>query len=150
MIDVAILSVIRRLHLREGLSIREIARRTKLSRNTIRKYLRDGTAEPKYPKRSGASKLDTYAAKLASWLKTEAGRGRKHRRNIKQLHSDLVSLGFSGSYDRVTAFARAWRQAQHEQARTVGRGTSCRSPSLRARHSSSTGARIGPSLLASA
>ena len=123
MIDVAILSVIRRWHLREGLSIREIARRTKLSRNTIRKYLRDGTAEPKYPKRSGASKLDTYAAKLAGWLKTEAGRGRKHRRNIKQLHADLVSLGFSGSYDRVTAFARAWRQAQHEQARTVGRGT---------------------------
>ena len=76
----AILSVIRRWHLREGLSIREIARRTKLSRNTIRKYLRDGTAEPKYPKRSGASKLDTYAAKLAGWLKTEAGRGRKHRR----------------------------------------------------------------------
>jgi transposase len=122
-IDVAILSVIRRWHLREGVSIREITRRTKLSRNTIRKYLRDGTTEPKYSKRSRASKLDLYAAKLAEWLKTEAGRGRKHRRNIKQLHADLVSLGFAGSYDRVTAFARSWRQAQHEQARTVGRGT---------------------------
>ena len=82
MIDVAILSVIRRWHLREGVSIREIARRTKLSRNTIRRYLRDGTAEPKYPKRSNVSKLDSYAQKLAAWLKTEAGRGRKHRRNL--------------------------------------------------------------------
>ncbi len=36
----ATLSVIRRWALREQLSIREIARRTGLSRNTIRKYLR--------------------------------------------------------------------------------------------------------------
>ena len=33
-------SVIRRWHDREHLPIREIERRTKLSRNTIRKYLR--------------------------------------------------------------------------------------------------------------
>lgn len=44
--DVATLSVIRRWALREQLSIREIARRTGLSRNTIRKYLRDGEATP--------------------------------------------------------------------------------------------------------
>ena len=38
---------IQRWHLREGVSIREIARRTKLSRNTIRKYLTNGELEPK-------------------------------------------------------------------------------------------------------
>ena len=37
MIDVALLSVIRRWHVREKVSIREIARGTKLSGNTIRK-----------------------------------------------------------------------------------------------------------------
>lgn len=57
MIDVALLSVIRRWHLREGIPIREIARRTKLSRNTIRKYLVNGQLEPVYPKRINASKL---------------------------------------------------------------------------------------------
>ncbi|ASS54333.1 hypothetical protein CHR56_06955 [Rhizobium leguminosarum bv. viciae] len=36
----ALLSVIRRWHFREHLPIREICRRTGLSRNTIRKYLR--------------------------------------------------------------------------------------------------------------
>ncbi|WP_144397409.1 helix-turn-helix domain-containing protein, partial [Roseateles puraquae] len=51
MIDVATLSVIRRWALREQLSIREIARRTGLSRNTIRKYLRSGDQEPTYAKR---------------------------------------------------------------------------------------------------
>lgn len=44
MIDVATLSVIRRWALREQLSFREIARRTGLSRNTIRKYLREDMA----------------------------------------------------------------------------------------------------------
>lgn len=39
----ALLSVIRRWHFREGMPIREIERRTGLSRNTIRKYLRSDT-----------------------------------------------------------------------------------------------------------
>ena len=119
----AILSVIRRWHLREGISIREIARRTRLSRNTIRKYLRERTIEPKYPKRSSASKLDSYAAKLAAWLQTEAAKNRKQRRNLRRMHAELVALGFNGSYDRVAAFARAWRQSQQEHARSLGRGT---------------------------
>ena len=101
MIDVATLSVIRRWALREQLSIREIARRTGLSRNTIRKYLRAGEAEPHYAKRVSLSKLDPFALKLAGWLKTEAGRSRKQRRTVKQMHADLQALGYTGSYNRV-------------------------------------------------
>ena len=119
----AILSVIRRWHLRDGVSIREIARRTRLSRNTIRKYLASGVVEPKYPKRKSPSKLDAFAMKLAGWLTAEARKGRKQRRNLRQLHADLVALGFNGSYDRVAAFARSWRQAQQALAQTTGRGT---------------------------
>ncbi|WP_157008041.1 helix-turn-helix domain-containing protein, partial [Xenophilus azovorans] len=77
MIDVATLSVIRRWALREQLSIREIARRTGLSRNTIKKYLRAEAAEPRYAKRVSPSKLDPYAEKLSAWLKSEASRSRK-------------------------------------------------------------------------
>lgn len=44
----ALLSVVRRWHFREGMPIREVERRTGLSRNTIRKYLRSGTVEPKF------------------------------------------------------------------------------------------------------
>ena len=119
----AILSSIRRWHLRDQMSIREIVRRTGLARNTVRKYLGSKVVEPKYPHRKTPSKLDDYAAKLTLWLKTEAGKGRKQKRSIKQLHRDLVQLGFSGSYDRVIAFAKRWRQEQQELAKTSGRGT---------------------------
>jgi len=99
----AFLSIIRRWALREHLSIREIARRTQLSRNTIRKYLRSGAVEPKFSVPDRPSKLDPYATKLAVWLKTEAGKSRKQRRTAKQLHEDLVKLGYTGSYGRFTS-----------------------------------------------
>lgn len=118
----ALLSVIRRWRLRDGMAIREIARRTGLSRNTVRKYLSSGVTDPHYPDRQSPSKLDGFVDKLAAWLKTESSKGRKQRRNLRQIHADLVALGYTGSYDRVAAFARHWRQMQHEAARTTGRG----------------------------
>ena len=44
----ALLSVIRRWRHRDKISIRQIAKRTGLSRNTVRKYLARGVVEPKY------------------------------------------------------------------------------------------------------
>jgi transposase len=105
------------------MSIREIARRSGLSRNTVRKYLQGGVIDPKYPERKTPSKLDDFADKLSAWLKTESTKGRKHKRSLRQLHCDLCALGYQGSYDRVAAFARSWKQAQHEAQLTTGRGT---------------------------
>jgi DNA-binding transcriptional regulator LsrR (DeoR family) len=45
-IHMGLLNIIRRMALREKQSIREISRRTGLSRNTIAKYLSAGTIEP--------------------------------------------------------------------------------------------------------
>ena len=115
----ALLSVIRRWHFREGMPIREISRRTGLSRNTVRKYLASGVVEPRYPKRKTPSKLDDYELTLTSWLFRESRRHRKQRTTLKQLHSDLMQLGYTGSYDRVAAFARHWRQEQQEAKRTA-------------------------------
>ena len=62
----ALLSVIRRWHFRQHIPIREIERRTGLSRNTIRKYLRADTVEPKFKIPVRSSMLDPFAEKLGN------------------------------------------------------------------------------------
>lgn len=42
---------------------------------------------------------------------------------MKQMHADLVKLGYDGSYERVAAFARAWRADRQRAQQTTGRGT---------------------------
>lgn len=117
----ALVSVIRRWHLRDGMPIREIARRTGLSRNTVRKYLASQALEPAYPPRKTPSKLDDYEETLTNWLFRESRRHRKQRRTAKRLYRDLVSLGYTGSYDRVAAFARQWRQEQQDAKLAVNK-----------------------------
>ena len=119
----ALLSVIRRWHFREGVPIREIERRTGLSRNTIRKYLRADTVAPKFRVPVRPSKLDAFAQKLSDWLRVEAGKSRKHRRTAKRMHADLVVLGYEGSYERVAAFVRAWKGDRQREQQASGRGT---------------------------
>lgn len=119
----ALLSVIRRWHFREGMPIREIERRTGLSRNTIRKYLRSDTVEPKFKVPARPTKLDPFAQKLSDWLRTETGKSRKQRRTAKQMHRDLVVLGYEGSYERIAAFVRTWKAERQREQQTSGRGT---------------------------
>lgn len=119
----AILSIIRRWHFREQVPLREIARRLGISRNTVRRHIRAQTVLPAYPARHSPSKLDGHAVRLTQWLEQEARRSRKQRRSLRQIHADLTQFGFTGSYDRVAAFARRWRQEQREREGTTGRGT---------------------------
>ena len=119
----AFLSIIRRWHKRDQVPIRAISRRLGVSRNTIRKYLRSDQIEPKFQVPDRPSKLDPYADKLAGWLRREGNRPRKQRRTVKHLYGDLVSLGYEGSYNRVAAFARAWKEECKLLQQTAGRGT---------------------------
>ena len=100
-----LLSVIRQWHHRERLPIREIGRRTGLSRNTIRKYSRSDAVEVRFKVPERPSRLDPFADKLSGWLDAEVAKGRKARRTARRLHADLVTLGCDGSYARFAAMA---------------------------------------------
>src|SRR3546814_2401801 len=50
-------------------------------------------------------------------------RARKQKRTGELLHADLASLGYDGSYCRVAAFARAWRDEYRRQQQMSGRVT---------------------------
>jgi transcriptional regulator with XRE-family HTH domain len=123
-INVALLGIIRRWHLRDQVPLREIARRLGISRNTVRRYLRSETTEPSYAERRSTSGLDKYSVQLSGWLKAETTKPRKQRRNLKQIHEDLRELGYEGSYDRVAAFARQWKAGQTEWVNSASKRTS--------------------------
>jgi AcrR family transcriptional regulator len=122
-IDVALLGIIRRWHIRDQVPLREIARRLGISRNTVRRYLRSEIIEPAYAERRSTRAIDKYAFQLSALLKTETTKSRKQRRTLKQIHEDLKELGFEGSYDRVAAFARVWKAGQTERVNPASKRT---------------------------
>ena len=109
----AMYAKVRRMRLREGLSISEIARRTSLSRNTIKDWLRGPVREAmRYQRAAAPKKIGPYEAVLREALATDARRPRRERRTALKLYAQLQAQGFSGSYARVTECIRAWRAAQ--------------------------------------
>jgi transposase len=112
-INVSMLAKIRRMRLREGLPIREISRRTGLSKNTVKQWLRrEGVTEPKYPKRTSKSVLDPWTQHLEAALRTDEHRPARDRRTAKALFEQIRAMGYGGSYPRVVVWVRRWREQQ--------------------------------------
>ncbi len=106
-----------RMHHREKKSVREIAKATSLARNTVRKYLRLGKAEPpQYRRPAVPTKLAPYVEQLEQWLRADARRPKKERRSAKALLEQLKAAGYCGGYSRLTDYIRAWRLAQGSAA----------------------------------
>jgi transposase len=112
MITMAMIGKIRRMHLRDGLSISEIVKRTSLARNTVKKWLRaaPGT-EPKYQRRAAPHKLTPFIDTLVTMLEADARRPKRDRRTAKALLEQLRGEGYCGGYTRLTDFIRHWRQS---------------------------------------
>lgn len=116
------LSKLRRLVLRDGVSLREASRRLGISRNTASKWLSEPEMrEPKYPKRvTAAGILSPYEETLTRWLKADQHRNKRERRGIKSLYEGLRAMGYGGSRGPVYRFAKQWRLAQDHSARGAG------------------------------
>ena len=106
----AMIGKIRRMRFRQNKSLREIARSTSLSRNTIRKWLKAPVeGEPKYRRKTGDIKLTPFHDALIRALKADALRPRRERRTALALFKQLKADGYAGCYSRVTDFIRGWR-----------------------------------------
>ncbi|MEM1346389.1 MAG: IS21 family transposase [Pseudomonadota bacterium] len=97
---------VRRWVMAEGLSIREVSRRTGLSRNTVRKYLRSEHSEPRYRqhKPRALRSLLEYEARLRALFEADSQRAPRERRSLRGLYDALVLEGFEGSYDTVRRY----------------------------------------------
>ena len=112
MITMEMLGRIRRMHFRDKVSLlHEIAKRTGLSRNTVRNWLRtpQEVEVPTYSRTAGFSKLSGFVGELEQSLKADALRPKRDRRTARALFPQIKASDYAGGYTRVTDYIRAWR-----------------------------------------
>lgn len=114
MIIMETLIKIHRLHHKQGLSIRAIARQLNLDRRTVTKYLKhDLITTPQY-KRSHQHypALGQYLDTLNQALQQQIRLPAKERLTARQHYEQLQTLGYQGSYSAVCRFVSQFYQQQ--------------------------------------
>jgi transposase len=101
---------VRRMKLRDQLSLSEIAKRTGMSRNTIKKWLKaPSDVVPKYERGKFEGKLSAYEPTLDQALTTDSHRPKQGRRSGRALFAQIRAQGYRGGYSAVTDYIRRWR-----------------------------------------
>ena len=114
MITMEMLGKVKRMYTRDKKSLRQISKQTGLSRNTIRKWVKDAQKkeEPKYMRREMPGKLTAFHEALELALKADALRTKQYRRTARALFVEIKTQGYTGGYSRVTDYIREWRDAE--------------------------------------
>src|SRR5664279_2080513 len=102
---------VRQLFHRDNLSISEIQRRTSLSRNTIKAWLKETRPDNyKYPQRPKVDgKLTPFVPTLLLALEADSRRPKQDRRTGLMLFEALKKDGYTGGYSILTDSVRKWR-----------------------------------------
>ena len=93
---------LRREHFVRGVSIKELARRTGLSRNTIKKALRS-EVPPRYERSQAGSKLDRFKDEIHQLLKDDA------KLTGVRVREEIEPLGYDGGKTIVDDYLREVR-----------------------------------------
>ena len=114
-----ILGKIRRMYLRDKLSLHEITKQTGLSRNTVRSWLRSSekAALPTYRRTEEPGKLTAFHAVLEQALNADAHRIKQDRHTAKDLFAQIKADGFVGGHSGVTDFIRNWHGRESKTPR---------------------------------
>jgi transposase len=95
---------------RRGTAVREIARQTGLSRNTVRRYLRDEQAMRYKPREPRATKLDPFK----DYLLERVAAARPHWIPATVLLRELQDAGYAGGISQLKAFLAPHKHPEAE------------------------------------
>jgi transposase len=102
---------IRRMYHREGLGIKTIAKALKISKNTVKKFIRDDQLETRYQRETTPHRaLAPYIEPLKARLLEDEKSIKKYKRTARKLFLELQAEGYSGSYDAVHHFIAGYKQ----------------------------------------
>ena len=112
MLKMANIELIRKLHFKEGRSIRQLSKDLKLSRQTIRKALEQNKI-PTYQRLKPVANpvIDPVKQTIIQWLTDDETAPVKQRHSAAQIHRRLVKeYGFKGGESTVRRFVRQYKQ----------------------------------------
>lgn len=90
-------------------SISQISRELHLSRNTVKRALREDKIGRKYQRDNQPTpKLGDYKAQLETWLMEDKNLPKPQRCSGKKLYERLKGVGYGGAYDSVQRFIKRW------------------------------------------
>lgn len=95
---------------RRGMGLREIARQTGVSRNTVRRYLRGERAKGYRPRAPRASKL----AAFQDYLLERVAAARPHWIPATVLLRELQQVGYEGGISQLKAFLAPYKRSEAE------------------------------------
>ena len=119
MLTVETVLKVRLAGMRDGQSVRGIAKKYHLSRNTVLKHLRSGEVEPRYQRQQEVKpKLGPFLADLEQLLAEDLKRPTRERRTGLMLFEELQRRGYQGGYDSARRQVQEWK-AGHRGASEV-------------------------------
>jgi transposase len=96
---------------RQGKSVRGIAKALGISRNTVRRYLRDLTVLPQYPERAPRpTKLDPYKSYLVGRIEA----AKPHWIPATVLLDEIRARGYQGGISQLRAYVAAFKPVEHD------------------------------------
>ena len=105
---------IRLKYYRKGDSIHEIVRDTGISRNTVRKVLRNDETQHKYQREViHKPKLGAFENTLKEYLIAEEKLAKKERSNAVKIFERLRHEGYTGAYDSVQRYIKEFKHSLH-------------------------------------
>src|SRR5574338_678332 len=113
MLTMETIAKIRRLYHVNGKGFKTIARELKLSKNTVKKIIRNDETVLHYQRQQqGYRVLEQYTDKITEKLIYDAKEPKRRRRTIKKIYEELQSEGYLGSYDAIHEFILQWHREQ--------------------------------------
>lgn len=96
MISIEMMGKTRRMYFRDKLSLHQIAKRTGLCKNTIRKWIRAPEAkQPVYRRQAAFNNLSPFHETLKQALKADSLRAKHNRRTAKALLEQIQRLAYT-------------------------------------------------------
>jgi hypothetical protein len=63
------------------------------------------------------SVVDPWSEQLRLWLVADTRKPKRERRTAMQMYDELRATGYDGSYGRICAFIRTWKESKEQSPR---------------------------------